>query len=56
MHAQTKPLDNQDYKVRDMGLADLGRRKITVAEHEMPGLMSIRHKYAAEKPLKDVRI
>ena len=58
MHAQTKPVDASftDYKVRDMSLAALGRRKITVSEHEMPGLMSIRRKHAAEKPLKDVRI
>jgi adenosylhomocysteinase len=56
MHAQTKPVEINDYKVRDLSLADLGRRKITVAEHEMPGLMAIRRKHAAEKPLKDVRI
>ncbi len=58
MHAQTKPVDAtfSDYNVRDISLADLGRRKITVAEHEMPGLMSIRRKHAADKPLKDVRI
>ncbi len=56
MHAQTKPLEINDYKVRDLSLADLGRRKITVAEHEMPGLMSIRRKHATDKPLKDVRI
>jgi adenosylhomocysteinase len=39
-----------------MKLADWGRKEIEVAEHEMPGLMSIRRKYAAQKPLKDVRI
>ncbi len=43
-------------KVADMKLADWGRKEIEVAEHEMPGLMSIRRKYAAQKPLKDVRI
>jgi adenosylhomocysteinase len=44
------------YKVADMSLADWGRKEISIAEHEMPGLMSIRHKYAAEKPLKGVRV
>jgi adenosylhomocysteinase len=45
-----------EYKVADMKLADWGRKEIEVAEHEMPGLMSIRRKYAAQKPLQDVRI
>jgi adenosylhomocysteinase len=45
-----------DYKVADMSLADWGRKELTIAEAEMPGLMSIRRKYAAEKPLKGVRI
>src|SRR5919107_2940632 len=45
-----------DYKVADLGLADWGRKEIDIAEHEMPGLMSIRKKYAASKPLQDVRI
>ncbi len=45
-----------DYKVADMSLADWGRKEISIAEHEMPGLMSIRGKYAAEKPLDGVRI
>jgi adenosylhomocysteinase len=45
-----------DYKVADISLADWGRREIAVAEHEMPGLMAIRRKYAAQKPLQDVRI
>ena len=44
------------YKVADMSLAAWGRKEITVAEHEMPGLMSIRRKYAASKPLDGVRI
>ena len=44
------------YKVADMSLADWGRKEISIAEHEMPGLMAIRHKYAAEKPLKGVRV
>jgi adenosylhomocysteinase len=45
-----------NYKVADMGLADWGRKEIVIAEQEMPGLMAIRNKYAAEKPLKGVRI
>jgi adenosylhomocysteinase len=45
-----------EYKVAELGLADFGRKEITIAEHEMPGLMAIRKKYAAEKPLKGVRV
>jgi adenosylhomocysteinase len=45
-----------EYKVADMSLADWGRKEISIAEHEMPGLMSIRKKYAPAKPLKGVRV
>ena len=45
-----------DYHVKDISLADWGRKTIHVSEHEMPGLMSIRKKYAQGKPLKCVRI
>src|SRR5438552_15878862 len=45
-----------DYKVADISLADWGRKEISIAEKEMPGLMAIREKYAPEKPLKDVRV
>ena len=45
-----------DYKVADIKLADWGRKEIEIAEQEMPGLMSVRQKYAAGKPLQDVRI
>jgi adenosylhomocysteinase len=45
-----------DYKVADLSLADWGRKEIEIAEHEMPGLMSIRKKYAPHQPLKGVRI
>ena len=45
-----------DYKVADMSLADWGRKEIMIAESEMPGLMSIRKKYAASKPLDGVRV
>jgi len=45
-----------DFKVADLSLAEWGRKEITIAEKEMPGLMAIREKYASSKPLKDVRI
>src|SRR5690242_16755119 len=45
-----------DHKVRDLSLADWGRKEIEIAEQEMPGLMSIRKKYAAAQPLKGVRV
>ncbi len=45
-----------DYKVADMALADWGRKEIVIAEQEMPGLMAIRNKHAAEKPLAGVRV
>ena len=45
-----------DYKVADISLADWGRREISIAEKEMPGLMAIREKYAPGKPLKGVRV
>ena len=45
-----------DYKVADLSLADWGRKELDIAEHEMPGLMSIRKKFAAAKPLKGVRV
>ena len=54
--ATLNPITATDYKVANMGLADWGRKEINVAEHEMPGLMSIRKKYAAEKPLAGVRV
>jgi adenosylhomocysteinase len=44
------------YKVRDISLAEFGRKEIEIAEKEMPGLMAIRNKYAASKPLKGARI
>ncbi len=53
-NGNTKPA--ADYAVRDLSLAELGRKAIQVAEHEMPGLMSIRAKYGPKKPLKGVRI
>ncbi|MED6298953.1 MAG: adenosylhomocysteinase, partial [Verrucomicrobiota bacterium] len=46
----------KDYRVADIELAEWGRREISIAEHEMPGLMATRRKYAADKPLEGVRI
>src|SRR6187401_3060251 len=45
-----------DYKVADISLADFGRREINIAEQEMPGLMSLRKKHSAAKPLNGVRV
>ena len=44
------------YKVADISQADFGRKEIEIAEHEMPGLMALREKYAAEQPLRGARI
>src|ERR1700742_3419930 len=52
----TATLNQTDFKVADMALADWGRKEISIAEQEMPGLMAIRRKYAKEKPLADVRV
>ena len=52
--ASTRPA--QDFHVKDITLADWGRKEITVAEHEMPGLVSVRKKFGPKKPLKGVRI
>src|ERR1019366_7722143 len=49
-------LSATEYKVADIGLAEFGRKEIAIAEHEMPGLVSICNKYAAGKPLAGVRI
>ena len=47
----TDTATQQDYKVADIGLAEYGRKEITLAEHEMPGLMGLREEYAAQQPL-----
>lgn len=47
---------NLPYKIADINLADWGRKEIEIAEKEMPGLMAIRRKYSAQKPLKGARI
>jgi adenosylhomocysteinase len=46
----------QDYKVKDISLAEFGRKEILLAEQEMPGLMALRERYGGEKPLKGARI
>src|SRR3954447_24148311 len=45
-----------DFKVADLSLADFGRKEITLAEHEMPGLMSTREEFASQQPLAAARI
>ena len=48
--------ETKNYKIADISLADFGRKELDIAEHEMPGLMAIRKKYAPLQPLKGVRI
>jgi adenosylhomocysteinase len=52
----TATLTHTDFKVADLSLAEFGRKEIALAEHEMPGLMSIRREYAAAQPLAGARI
>ncbi len=54
--ATLEPTTTLEYKVADISLAEWGRKELTIAEAEMPGLMSIRRKYAPSQPLKGVRI
>ena len=56
MASSTMEVTELGFKVADMSLADWGRKEIAIAEHEMPGLVSIRNKYSAGKPLAGVRI
>ncbi len=57
MNAVAKTFSTEgDYKIADISLADWGRKELDIAEHEMPGLMSIRRKHAATLPLKGVRV
>src|SRR3984893_4578604 len=56
MSTATLPTTATEYKVADMKLADWGRKEIMTSEPEMPGLMSIRKKYAVSKPLAGVRV
>jgi adenosylhomocysteinase len=52
----TETSTHQDFKVADISLAEFGRKEITLAEHEMPGLMAMRHEYGESQPLKGARI
>ena len=47
---------NEEYKVHDISLAEWGRKEISVAEQEMPGLMAVREKYGPQRPLAGVRL
>jgi len=49
-------VQGQDYKVADMTLTDWGRKEITIAETEMPGLMALREEFKGQKPLDGVRL
>ena len=49
-------IDTMQYQVKDISLADFGRKEIEIAEKEMPGLLAIRKKYSSEQPLKGARI
>ena len=52
----TKNTKYSPFKVRDLSLAEWGRKEITLAESEMPGLMSLREEYKGSQPLKGARI
>jgi len=52
----TAALTTTDFKVADLGLADFGRKEITLAEHEMPGLMALRDEFAGAQPLAGARV
>src|SRR5207244_6469863 len=52
----TATVPKSDFKVADLSLAGFGRKEITLAEHEMPGLMAIRREYAGAQPLRGTRI
>ncbi|TFG81589.1 MAG: adenosylhomocysteinase, partial [Chromatiales bacterium] len=56
MNAVVNPKSKQDFYVKDISLADWGRKEMAIAETEMPGLMQIRHEYAEVQPLKGARI
>src|SRR3984893_11120893 len=56
MSAMPPPATAADFKVADLSLAEFGRKEITLAAHEMPGLMAIRREYAEAQPLKGARI
>src|SRR5947209_18832448 len=55
-HAKPKAAAASDYIVRDISLAEFGRKEISIAETEMPGLMAVREEYGPSQPLKGARI
>src|ERR1700712_2573563 len=55
-HLVADRIGKLDFKVADLGLAEFGRKEIQLAEHEMPGLMSLRREYAEVQPLKGARV
>ena len=56
MSSEAVAIENNDYKVADIGLADFGRKEIAIAETEMPGLMALREEYKGQKPLEGARL
>ena len=56
MPSTTIATNTPDFQVKDLGLADWGRKEISIAEHEMPGLMAVRKKFGPQRPLQGVRI
>jgi adenosylhomocysteinase len=56
MSGEAVAMQDEDYKVADMSLADWGRKEIAIAETEMPGLMALREEYSGQKPLEGVRL
>ena len=56
MSTTTTAAKGQDFQVKDLSLAEWGRKEISIAEHEMPGLMAVRRKFGPQKPLAGVRI
>ena len=55
MSSATTTNQGADFQVKDLSLAEWGRKEISIAEHEMPGLMSVRRKFGPQKPLAGVR-
>ena len=56
MSSEPVAIQQNDYKVADIALADWGRKEIAIAETEMPGLMALREEYKGQKPLDGVRL
>ncbi|MBT8077467.1 MAG: adenosylhomocysteinase [Gammaproteobacteria bacterium] len=56
MSSEPVAINNEDYKVADISLADWGRKEIAIAETEMPGLMALREEFGAQQPLAGVRL